>query len=48
MKESEFDQIFHCSNCKGLIQNHKIGISGHTEFNSECPNQKIEFDDGED
>ena len=47
MKKSEFDQIFHCSCCKNLITEHKIGLSGHMEFNSECPNQKIEFEDCE-
>ena len=47
MKKSEFDQIFHCSRCKNLIAEHKIGLSGHTEFGSECPHEKVEFEDGE-
>ena len=45
MKKSEFNQIEHCSNCKRLIVNHPIGISGHTEFNSKCPHENVGFED---
>lgn len=45
MKKSEFNQIYHCSNCKQLITKHVMGSSGHTEFNSECPNQRVGFED---